>query len=305
MEDPLAIAHVELQRAQQVGLALSERLYAISRLARVIDQCFVNGPLDPPAVGAAPGVTSANALAALVQEAGQIVRRQILPVLRQNAIYLMPVEQLGEQQHEWLFNYFSRRIYPLLTPQAVDPGHPFPYISSDSLNLLVLLRRPGKASTRTLYARLKVPRQATPRLIEVPPLAKVDSPVLHHDDHVRYWVWSEDVVRFFVHELFAGMSVIGIYQFRVLRAQGHPSSADPVQEPVRDKSAPVVRVDLQQETPTTVVDWLAARLEIPHHGLFPCTTPLGLSSWADVARRLENIHPTISLASSASKVQSL
>jgi polyphosphate kinase len=105
--------------------------------------------------------------------------------------------------------------------------------------------------------------------------------VLYTDDASRYWVWSEEVVRFFVHELFAGMSVTGIYQFRVLRA---PTRAD-----LSERRAPVVRVDVQDDMPPAVIHWLVTRLDAPPHALFCCTTPLGMGDWAEVARRLETL----------------
>jgi polyphosphate kinase len=287
MTDLLATAHKDLHQAQQQARPLAERLRAISRMAQRLDQFFLTSPLAPSAASAGPSATARerNEIAALLTEAGLILRQQILPCLQRQSIYLMPVEQLGEQQQQWLFAYFRQWIYPLLTPLAVDPGHPFPYISSESLNLLVLLQRPGHLGGRTLYARLKVPRQATPRLIDVPPLAVVDSPVLYNDSANWYWVWSEEVVRFFVHELFAGMSVTGIYQFRVLRTGSHGRR----QAALRDRRAPVVRVDIQQEMPPAVVHWLLTQLDASPHTLFRCTTPLGLGDWAEVARRLESL----------------
>ena len=177
-----------------------------------------------------------------------------------------------------------------MTPLAVDPGHPFPYISNESLNLLVLLQRPGGLASRILYARVKVPRQVVPRLIEVPPLVEVDSPVLNHDADYRYWVWSEEVVRFFVDELFAGMSVKGIYQFRVLRANAAGEGEEqPELATGRDKTAPVVHVDVQQNMPPAVLSWLIARLDIPSSAVYRCATPLGMANWDDVAGRLETV----------------
>jgi polyphosphate kinase len=286
MQDFLASSFFYLREAQRQDLSLAQRLRAISQMAQATDQLFLMPALQPED-GA---VESAAAVSWLLQEASQLVQQELGPLFLQQRIYLAPVEQLGEQQRSWLFDYFRERIYPLLTPLAVDPSHPFPYISSNSLNLLILLQRPirtGLHSPHTLYARLKVPRLAVPRLIQVPPLAQVDSPVLHNDEDAIYWVWSEDVVRYFVHELFAGMSVTGIYQFRVLRALlPHNEAESPLAEPVRDRTARVVRLDVQRETPPRVLQWLVTRLDVPPHAVFRCATPLGMASWGDVANRL-------------------
>lgn len=283
MLDLIASSFSYLREAQRRDLGLAQRLRAISQMAQSTDQLFLIP--RPESDGQATEIAAAVSL--LLQEANRLLQQELAPLFLHQRVYLAPVEQLGEQQRDWLFDYFRARIYPLLTPLAVDPSHPFPYISSDSLNLLILLQRPGRPGGRTLYARLKVPRQVVPRLIHVPPLAQVDSPVLHNDEDATYWVWSEDVVRYFVHELFAGMSVTGIYQFRVLRAPlPNIRAEDAPAEPVRDTTARVVRLDVQRETPPAVLQWLVARLDAPPHAIFRCATPLGMASWGDVANRL-------------------
>jgi polyphosphate kinase len=286
MQDLLASSFSYLREAQRRDLNLAQRLRAISQMAQATDQLFLTRAPQP----ASQATETAAAVSLLLQEASQLLQQELAPLLLRQRIYLIPVEQLGEQQRGWLFGYFRKRIYPLLTPLAVDPSHPFPYISSDSLNLLILLQRPKRAgvhTAHTLYARLKVPRQVVPRLIHVPPLAEVDSPVLHRDEDATYWVWSEEVVRYFVHELFAGMSVTGIYQFRVLRAMlPHEGSESTQTEPMRDPTARVVRLDVQRETPPAVLQWLLVRLAAPAHAVFRCATPLGMASWGDVANRL-------------------
>ncbi|RIK42681.1 MAG: hypothetical protein DCC55_08155 [Chloroflexi bacterium] len=283
MLDLIASSFSYLRDAQRRELSLAQRLRAISQMAQITDQLFLIQP-----VGQAAEI--AGTISLLLQEASQLLQQELTPLFLQQRIYLAPVEQLGEQQRDWLFAYFHERIYPLLTPLAVDPSHPFPYISSDSLNLLILLQRPGRPGARTLYARLKVPRQIVPRLIDVPPLAQVDSPVLHSDEDAIYWVWSEDVVGYFVHELFAGMSVTGIYQFRVLRAPVPNEGTDvTLAEPVRDTTARVVRLDVQRDIPPGVLQWLVARLDVPAHAVFRCATPLGMTNWGDVANRLYSV----------------
>jgi polyphosphate kinase len=295
----LARPRTLLTQAKRGDLPVVERLRALGIMAQSIDNIFTadQGDAGPhsPASTNRHGQESPAYIATLLQEAARLMRQQILPLLAKQRVRLLSVEMLGEQQHSWLFDYFQQRIYPLLTPLAVDPGHPFPYISSESLNLLVLLQRPerSKAQPSPLYARLKVPRQVVPRLIDVPPLAQVDSPVLHHDADHKYWVWSEDVVRFFVHELFAGMSVTGIYQFRVLRAPT-PTHTTQTQSqlPARLKAPPVVRLDVQQEMPPAVVQWLATQLDVPPQAIFRYPPPLGMGNLFDLAEHLETLwHP--------------
>lgn len=289
MPDPLAIPRAFLQQALQPDLPLATRLRTLGKLARSIDE-YLRSRSVKPAGDDRNTKADIAAVASLLDAATTLMRNQFMPLLLLEHIHISPVEQLGEQQQDWLHTYFLTRIYPLLTPLAVDPGHPFPYISSDSLNLLVLLRLPGRPGVRTRYARLKIPRQLVPRLIDVPPLAKVDSPVLHHDVNEHYWVWSEDVVRFFVHELFPGMSVTGIYQFRVLRgAATNEAHGAAFSEADRGKSAPVVRLDVARDMPPAVVQWLATRLEAPPERILRCQLPLGMADWDYLGQRLAEL----------------
>jgi polyphosphate kinase len=283
MESPVAAAECQLTQAGRAELPLAERFAAVHQLALLLDRGFRQ--LDNAAHQATGEERTAfkQQVERLQASTQDLLQTTLLPALQQQQIYLRGVEQLAEQQLAWLFYYFQRRIHPLLTPLAVDPGHPFPYISSDSLNLLILLGQLGRPGTRTLYARLKIPRQAVPRLIEVPPLMNLESPLLFHDDKRRYWVWSEDIVSFFVHELFPGMSVKGIYQFRVLRAESDLAPGGALN---RLKQAPVVRLDMQATMPPAVQQWLITRLDAPNWALFVGGTPVDLTSWGEVAQRL-------------------
>lgn len=295
MAEPFAKLQSLLTQARAADHTLAARFSALGALAQLLDRVFVAQKVDgghalltedqATVTGGKGTEMCANCL---LQEAAQVAQ-QILSLLSHQQVHLTPVEQLGEQQQAWLFAYFRQRIYPLLTPLAVDSGRPFPYISSDSLNLLILLHKPGNHQHH-LYARVKVPR-VVPRLINVPPLAQVDSPVLYNDSNCYYWVWSEEVVRFFVHELFAGMSVTGIYQFRVLRASMGREDADEEIEmrSPQQKLAPVVRLDVQKTMPPAVVHWLTARLGVPSHAVFTCDTPLRMKNLLDLAAHLERL----------------
>jgi polyphosphate kinase len=293
MADLLTTLQSLMTQAQTMNLSLPARLRAVGMAAQMLDRLFIWPTLNPPGdlpTASTDGATSIATYAShVLQEAAQVTRSQLLPNLSRYHIHLAPVEQLGEQQQAWLFAYFRQAVYPLLTPLAVDSGRPFPYISSDSLNLLVLLQRPG-AQQGQLYARVKIPR-IVPRLISVPPLAKVDSPVLYQDGDCTYWVWSEDVVRYYVHELFAGMSVTGIYQFRVLRAAEHEHERSEAEgRSRREKFAPAVRLDAQNTMPVSVLQWLTVRLGVSSHAVFACDTPLRMVNLLDLADQVE-AHP--------------
>src|SRR5262245_15051003 len=144
MADLLIKLHSLLTQAQAADLSLANRLRALGTLAQLLDRSFALQALEQRILCAEVDPSQSEQMrqiivsaSRLLKEAAQLARQHLLPALTFYQVHLVPVEQLGEQQQEWLFDYFRQRIYPLLTPLAVDSGHPFPYISSDSLNLLI------------------------------------------------------------------------------------------------------------------------------------------------------------------------
>jgi polyphosphate kinase len=124
--------------------------------------------------------------------------------LSSNGIRINDIASLSENQKEWVSNYYKERVHPLLTPLALDISHPFPFISSNSLNVAVKMRRDGNRGH--LYARMKVPVGILPRFVGVP----AESP---GSDYVKL----EDVIKANAGEMFPDLIVIGAYTFRVTR----------------------------------------------------------------------------------------
>lgn len=129
--------------------------------------------------------------------------QELLPQLARYGIQLLHYSELRPDQKEWLQDYFEREIFPVLTPLALDPGHPFPYISNLSLSLAVLVRDPVTRAEH--FARVKVPtRPVLPRLIHLP--------------ETRWqYILLEDVISAHLYRLFPGMEVLASYPFRVTR----------------------------------------------------------------------------------------
>ncbi len=127
----------------------------------------------------------------------------LLSDLSSHGIRLIPYSELNPEQKINLTNFFEREVYSVLTPLAVDPGHPFPYISNLSMNLAVVIRDPRTGHRR--FARVKVPEPPTlPRIVPV--------------SHARHtYVLMEDVIIAHLHRLFTGMEVEDAYLFRVTR----------------------------------------------------------------------------------------
>jgi polyphosphate kinase len=227
----------------------------------------------------------------LLAEASVLLRGRLAPELAAAGVEIRPVVQVDEWQRAWLHRYFTRRVYPLLTPLAVDPGRPFPYISSDSVNLLVELRRPESARTAIrgergeLFARVKIP-PATPRLVAVPAHPAHFSANGTTQD-VRY-VSSVDLVRFFVHHLFPGMPVRHVYLFRVVRGPMPLPGATPrpAGRTRRQEDCPVVRLDVERRISGPVLAWLMDHLQVPAHGV---TRHESLLEWTNVPHLLAQL----------------
>ncbi|MEY2762329.1 MAG: polyphosphate kinase 1, partial [Actinomycetota bacterium] len=137
-------------------------------------------------------------LLTLTQEA--IVRNALLPELAENGILLSRWDQLTEGDRVELTSQFMERIYPILTPLAVDPAHPFPYISNLALNLAITVRDPRSGEQR--FARVKLPANF-PRFVSV--------------GSSKTFVLLEEVVVAHLGQLFPGMTVEQCYVFRVSR----------------------------------------------------------------------------------------
>jgi polyphosphate kinase len=113
------------------------------------------------------------------------------------------VESLSEKQKQWVNSYYKERVHPLLTPLALDISHPFPFISSNSLNVAVKMKGTGRDN---LFARVKIPVGILPRFVSVP--AEKEG-----SDYVQL----ENIIKANIGELFSGLNVLGSYMFRVTR----------------------------------------------------------------------------------------
>src|SRR3954453_3763838 len=214
----LAFNERVLELAQDPGLPLLERARFLAIFASNLDEFFmvrVAGLKRRIATGlavtAASGLEPREVLEAISRRAHELqegpaatYRDQVEPALEDAGISLVHWGQLPEAEQERLHAFFSDQVFPVLTPLAVDPAHPFPYISGLSLNLAVILRNP--ATEKQHFARVKVP-PLLPRLIAV-----------DGDEHHRWrFVPLEDVIAAHLDQLFPGMDVLEHHTFRVTR----------------------------------------------------------------------------------------
>ncbi|MGH9298192.1 MAG: RNA degradosome polyphosphate kinase, partial [Acidimicrobiales bacterium] len=203
-----------LDLAEDDGVPLLERLKFVAICASGLDELFqvrVAGLKDQVAAGlrsrSSDGRTPSQQLRRIRERCSEVTERQdrifvsrLVPPLREAGIGLCSWDDLDDKEQTELLGVFEREIFPVLTPLAVDPGHPFPYISSLSLNLGVLVADDETGEHR--FARVKVP-PVFPRFVAVGDLSR--------------FVALEDVIGANLDRLFPQMSIGGHYAFRVTR----------------------------------------------------------------------------------------
>lgn len=123
--------------------------------------------------------------------------------LAQEGVLFRKYSEMGHKQRMWADDYYMERVHPLLTPLALDISHPFPFISSNSLNIAVEMREGGG---EVRYARLKVPVGILPRFVKVPAAAGR-----------REFALLENIIKANVGQLFPGFDILGCYKFRITR----------------------------------------------------------------------------------------
>jgi polyphosphate kinase len=209
--------------------------------------------------------------------------REILwKVLRANlqakGVVIAEYAGLSVKEKKFLRTRFLETIYPLLTPQSIDPAHPFPFISNLSLNLLVSLRYHGYAETS--LARVKIPVS-----VETHRFLKVDS--------AHKYVTLDDVVCNNLDLLFPGMEVVNCFIFRVIRnansVKGEEEAEDLVAmietELKERRFAPVIRLEVANNMPPLLKGRLAAELEIEENtNVFETGAMLGMNDLIELAR---------------------
>ena len=217
-------------------------------------------------------------LAPLLHRQQEHYRTRLKQQLHDHGAHLLDYAQLNQRQRLWVDNYFQTAIFPVLTPLAVDPAHPFPFVSNLSLNVAALIRDPETG--QSLLARVKVPQTILPRFVAIPTdlAAAKDRPV-----HTA--VPLEQVVAFNLGLLFPGMSIEGHYFFRVTRdadLELRDLEADDLMIAIeqglrkRRMGGEVVRLEVADEMPHDMVEMLLDGMSVEENDLYRVDGPLGL-----------------------------
>jgi polyphosphate kinase len=275
-----------LARAEDRSLPLFERIMGLHYFGQNLDDFFqirVAGLQEQveaaPAVASPDGLSPSAQLQAIRPRVEELCRRQLRvfeedlrPQLAEAGLSLVDAGDLSGQEVDYLTGYFRESIFPVLTPLAVDPGHPFPYISHFSLNLAVIIRHPLRRHTR--FARVKVP-PLLPRFVALPGGSR--------------FVALEQVIAANLQALFPGMEIVSHTAFRVTRDNDLEVREDEASDLLvtiqnellrHRRRAAAVRLEINPDMTDEVRDLLVRELELSPDDVYLLRGPLDLSAIA-------------------------
>jgi len=280
-----------LTMAEDASVPLLERVRFLAIFAGNLDEFFqvrVAGLCEQVAAGAtgtnADYLTPAAQLRAireivetLTTRADEIFLRSIVPALRSQGLTLITLPETNRRERRYLARYFEEHIFPVLTPLAVDPAHPFPYISNLSLSLAVLLE---SEVGRLQFARVKVP-QILPRFVQLPGTMR--------------FIALETLIASHLDRLFPGVRIIEHHMFRITRNADldvESSDAEDLLLAIRSKLnrqrfGRAVRLEVSAGMTDVALRLLLEELSISESEVEVSTVPLGLAGlrqFADLDR---------------------
>ena len=284
----LAFNRRVLELAQDENMELLERVKYISIFASNLDEFFmvrVAGLKRRIETGMArkdsSGMLPRELLDAILAESYELMREHaatfnnsIMPSLVANGIEILRWDELTVEEREKMSQLFAEQIFPVLTPLAVDPSHPFPYISGLSLNLAVSIKSPD--SDNELFARVKVPA-SLPRFFEV--------------SRERF-VPLEDVIAGHLDMLFPGMEILQHHSFRVTRNEELEVEEDDAEnllqalekELSRRRFGAPVRLEVENSIDPHILELIISEVGVEQNEVFRLTGPLALESLIELAK---------------------
>ena len=280
-----------LELAEDESIPLLERVRFLTIFASNLDEFYmvrvasVLGKVEtnPNLINSA-GYTPAELIDAISVKVRELTKRhanlfqeKIGPELKTHDIEIIHWDHLNNDERNYVSRIFSERIFPVLTPLAVDPSHPFPYISGLSLNLAVIVKNPK--SSEEYFARVKVPPILS-RLIAV-----------SSAPNCKRFLPLEDLIAIHLQELFPGMLIQDHYTFRVTRNQDieleEEDSEDLLnsleQELARRRFGPPVRLEIEEGIDEHLLKTLCEELDINPANVFSLPAPLDLTDLAKIA----------------------
>jgi len=287
----LAFNERVLQMAEDPNVHLLERARFLSIFTNNLDEFFmvrVAGLKRRIATGlavtAASGLEPREVLDSIAVRAHELTERhanaflqQVRPALAEAGITIVRWDELAQGEQVRLHGFFRDMVFPVLTPLAVDPAHPFPYISGLSLNLAVVVRNP--TTDKEHFARVKVP-PLLPRFVAV-----------ESEGSDARFVPLEDVIAVHLDQLFPGMEVVQHHTFRVTRNEDLEVEEDDAEnllqalekELLRRRFGPAVRLEVASDIDAKVRELLVRELGVNEQEVYELPEPLDLRGLGDIA----------------------
>ncbi|HEX8832678.1 MAG TPA: hypothetical protein VF719_00685, partial [Abditibacteriaceae bacterium] len=289
-----------LEEAQDHSNPVLERLKFLTIFSSNLDEFFeirVAGlqqqAESQPGKCGPDGMTASQVLDEIARRTARMVRDQykcyretIVPELTANGIDLLTVDSLTPKARRWVREYFEREVFPVLTPLAIDPAHPFPQLLNKSLNLAVVLTipdvigqidglKPDELHEDSRFGVVQVPR-VLPRLVSLPPEV---SPAGR-----KVYVFQSSIISEHIGQLFPGLHVEGCYAFRVTRNSElylDEDEADNLLEAMREqlqrrRRGDAVRLEVQRGCDPAVVEMLLHTFELEPMDLYEVDGPVNL-----------------------------
>lgn len=288
----LAFNQRVLELAEDPRLPPLERSNFLAIFASNLDEFFmvrvaglkrriVTGLAVPTNIGTSPE----DALADISEEAHRLQLRHadawsrlVAPALADAGVEFVSFASLGYDERTRLYEYFHDQVFPVLMPLAVDPAHPFPYISGLSLNLAIRIR--NARTGRQEFARLKVPPML-PRFVEIS----------RDGDRVRYLA-LEDLIANHLGDLFPGMEVLDHHAFRLTRNEDMVIEEDETEnliqaleaELMRRRFGPPIRLEVTEDMDEVTLKLLISELDITEQEVYRIPGPLDLRGLFGLSR---------------------
>ena len=222
----------------------------------------------------------------LVEHQYEVLNEQLLPALEKEEIRFIRRTEWTDEQHKWLHDYFVNEILPIVSPIGLDPSHPFPRILNKSLNFIMTLTGKDAFGRSSGKAIVQAPR-ALPRLIQLP---RDECHAGPHD-----FVFLSSIIHQFGDEIFQGMKVSGIYQFRVTRNSDLFVDEEEIDNLLRAlegelpsrRYGDAVRLEVADNCPQNVADFLMEIFELEEQDVYQVNGPVNLNRIQEIIDQVD------------------
>jgi len=208
----------------------------------------------------------------LVGEQYKCIMGEVLPQLEKAGIFIHQIDKLDKKEIKRLDEHFEGQVFPILTPLAVDAGHPFPFLGNMRLTLMVVFKEASGIKVPQAYAFVEAP-SVLPRLIPV----NVERGGWH-------FILLEDLIRRHIHRLFPGMEIKNVVAFRVTRSHDYDLQEDEVMDLVKSVEAELkdranqiaVRLEIEPDTPKKILNLLLQKLGVEERFVYEIRGPINI-----------------------------